>query len=150
MSGAIHKSRRDRQHDRSLACAFGVGWLAALALAANTVVAAETPPEKAAERIGVPALAAGNQGLFPSTDFRAISGDCSDCATIPQARWYFSKDLVAVPRPGVGIAGMTRGIAAQEDVRRWYGSGGGKDAARPPLVWIGSPELVVDARLEPG
>jgi hypothetical protein len=117
--------------------------LAMLALGAGVATAAEVRGSP-----GEPALAAGSQGLYPSTDFRAVSGDCSDCATLPQARWYFKKDLIAVPRPGVEIAGMTRGITAQEDVRRWF-AGGGRDAARPSLVWIGSPDLIVNARLDP-
>jgi hypothetical protein len=120
------------------------GWIGAVAvvLGAHAATAAEIATESA--------LGAGNQGLFVSADFRLVKGDCADCATLPQARWYFGKDLIAVPRPGVEIAGMTRGIAPQEDVRRWYASTAGKDPARPPLVWIGAPELVVDARLEPG
>lgn len=132
--------------DRTLTGALRAATLAALVLGADAGVAAGAVPGRSVE----PALAAGSEGLYPSADFRAVSGDCSDCATIPQARWYFRKDLIAVPRPGVEIAGMTRGISAQEDVQRWFSGSGGRDAARPPLVWVGSPDLIANARLEEG
>ena len=45
-------------------------------------------------------------GLFPAGDFRLTTGECSDCATIPQALWYFRHESIAVPRPGLPLAGF--------------------------------------------
>lgn len=95
-----------------------------------------------------PALAAGSLGLFPAEDFRLIQGSCADCATLKEALWYFQDDLVAVPKANVATAGFTRGISAQDDVRRWNASVVG-DAmqVRPQHVWIGSPSVISDATL---
>ena len=96
-----------------------------------------------------PTLAAGSLGLFPANDFRLVTGTCADCATLKEGLWYFQDDLVAVPKPGVNSAGFSRGVAAQEDVRRWSAAAGTDELeARPPLVWVGSPSMVVDATLQ--
>ncbi len=87
-------------------------------------------------------------GLFRSADLRLTTGHCSDCATIPQALWYFVDETIAVPRPGLAAAGFTRGVTTWDDLRQWartHALDGRLDA--PPLVWIGSPEVVRGARL---
>src|SRR5262245_32295466 len=115
----------------------------------NSIAAIATTPNPDRE-IANSALAAGYVGLFATTDFRLVRGDCPDCDTIKQALWYFRDDLVAVPNPGVAIAGASRGIPPQEDIKRWIASASRDDlSARPPLVWVGSPSIVVDARLQP-
>jgi hypothetical protein len=98
----------------------------------------------------LPATAAAF-GLYPGTDFRLVKGDCRDCTTPKQALWYFRDDLVAVPVAGVKPADFTRGAPAQADVKRWYANAGEGDLqARPPMVWIGAPSLVREARLSAG
>ena len=87
-------------------------------------------------------------GLFRGADLRLTTGQCSDCATIPQALWYFADETIAVPRPGLAAANFTRGVTAWDDLRQWAGThalDGRLDA--PPLLWIGSPEIVRGARL---
>jgi hypothetical protein len=87
-------------------------------------------------------------GLYPGSDFRLTRGVCSDCPAPKQALWYFRDDLVAVPAAGVKAAEFSRGVVAQEDVKRWHAVAKG-DAlqARPPMLWIGAPSLVQDATL---
>jgi hypothetical protein len=87
-------------------------------------------------------------GLFSGADFRLATGRCRDCAAIPQALWYFADETIAAPRPGLPVAGFTRGVSAWEDLRRWAASHAFSERLDdPPLVWIGSPEIVHGARL---
>jgi hypothetical protein len=89
-----------------------------------------------------------NIGLFRGEDFRLATGRCRDCAAIPQALWYFADETIAAPRPGRSVAGFVRGLTAWDDLRRWalaHAFVGTLDD--PPLVWIGSPEIVRGARL---
>ena len=87
-------------------------------------------------------------GLYQGSDFRLTQGACSDCVTPKQALWYFNNDLVAVPAAGVKMADFARGVATQEDVRRWYAAVKDDDLkARPQMLWIGAPSLLRDARL---
>lgn len=89
------------------------------------------------------ALEAGAMGLLPATDFRLANGRCANCATIPQALWYFRDDWIAVP--GRAPAGFSRGLPALRDVAQWAASGkGGQSAGLPPLSWVGSP-LIAEA-----
>jgi hypothetical protein len=67
------------------------------------------------------ALLGQQLGLVPGAEYRLTTGRCADCPAPRQALWYFENDLVAVPRKGSGD--------------------------RSSLVWIGSPEVVADARL---
>lgn len=98
-----------------------------------------------------PALEAGSLGLFPASDFRLVKGDCTDCAALKQALWYFRDDLVAVPKAGTVVSGMTRGVTPQADVREWYAKADRTGpAALPSPVWVGSSEIILDARLESG
>lgn len=87
-------------------------------------------------------------GLFRGGDLRLTTGHCSDCATIPQALWYFTDETIAVPRPGLAAAAFRRGVTAWDDLRQWartHALDGKLDA--PPLVWIGSREIMRGGRL---
>ncbi len=69
------------------------------------------------------ALADGHLGLQAAQQFRVMSGKCTDCVASRQALWYFENDTLAVPRAG--------------------------DSASTPLVWLGSPSIVDNARVLP-
>lgn len=97
-----------------------------------------------------PALAGGALGLYDAEDFRLASGRCTDCAAGAAALWYFGDDVIAAPRAGVPAAGQDPTRAAQDDVRSWYADGGAGHHDRPALIWLGSPEIMQGARLEPG
>ncbi len=115
------------------------------AWAAGTAGFAFAEPPPAAVR---PALAAGSLGLFPAADFQLVAGSCADCAVPKTALWYFKEDLVAIPKPGVRVAGFTTAVPAQADVRSWYAAADQEELqARPPLVWIGSPSVIANATL---
>ncbi len=94
------------------------------------------------------ALDAAHLGLYDGAQFRLVEGACSDCQTIPQALWYFRGEVIAVPR--AAAAGFTRSRTAQDDVREWAQSHPDGDGSRPPLLWIGSPQVVDGARLLDG
>jgi len=90
----------------------------------------------------------GSLGLYPRASFRIVTGEHAGEATIRQARWYFARETVAVPAPGMPVAEFSRGIRAQDDVRRWASErADGTPLAYPPLVWIAAPQLVRHARL---
>lgn len=87
-------------------------------------------------------------GLYRGSDFRLTKGACNDCPTPKQALWYFHNDLVAVPAAGVQAAEFSRGVVAQEDVKRWYsGAKGDELHARPQMLWMGAPSLAKNATL---
>jgi hypothetical protein len=94
------------------------------------------------------ALDATHLGLHDGADFRLVDGACSDCQTIPQALWYFRGEVIAVPT--AAAAGFARNRTAQDDVREWVLSNPDGDKAKPPLLWIGSPQVVEGARLLDG
>jgi hypothetical protein len=114
---------------------------AALAIVALSTTAAGAVPD------GPPP--AGPLGLHAADDFVVTTGDHSSLA--PPPRLYFAKEWIAVPRAGVPVASYATGVDAFDDVRAWSASGESSrsPAARPPLVWLGSPERVRGARLAP-
>ncbi len=95
------------------------------------------------------AFESGRLGLHAADEFRLANGSCKDCPAVPQALWYFKDDLVAVPKGNA--SNFTRKQRAQDDVRKWaaeYSANGAGE--RPPLLWIGSPQLVSGVRLIDG
>ncbi|MGH8852247.1 MAG: hypothetical protein ACREYD_14760 [Casimicrobiaceae bacterium] len=86
-----------------------------------------------------PVAAEGSIGLYPAANFRITDGRDTDCSAIRQALWYFSDQTIAVPRPGLPVAGFARGVNAVDDIAHWAADHApGTPAAYPPLVWIGS------------
>ncbi len=109
-------------------------------LAGNWVLAGVPSP------IARDALESGRLGLHAANEFRLTDGSCQDCPAVPQALWYFRDDLVAVPKEGA--SGFTRKQRAQDDVRQWADGHAGKgEGERPPMLWIGSPQVVSGVRL---
>lgn len=86
-------------------------------------------------------------GPYAGPDFVVTTGDYSPIAPAP--RLYFSKEWIAVPRAGVPVSGHARGVSAGDDVRAWNGTSAAAEVpgARPPLVWLGSPERLHGARV---
>ena len=89
-------------------------------------------------------------GLYPAADFAIGVGGAAG-PTARQAAWYFRGETVGIPRAGLPAAGYDKGVQAFDDVRRWAA---GRAAAAPidypPLVWVGAPERLRDARLADG
>src|SRR5947207_15652621 len=72
------------------------------------------------QELPIAATQTGFFGLYPAGDFRLADGKCTDCGTIPSARWYFEHETIGVPAPGMPIAEYARSIAPFDDVRRWH------------------------------
>ncbi|BCM26271.1 hypothetical protein [Methyloradius palustris] len=90
----------------------------------------------------------GLLGLYPVTDMRLTNGTCADCPTIPQALWYFQQELIAVAKPDHPVAGFSKTANAQQDVKSWSANPSAQDLnALPPLVWLGSNEVITKAEL---
>ncbi|MBL8484265.1 MAG: hypothetical protein JNJ60_18860, partial [Rhodocyclaceae bacterium] len=100
--------------------------------------------------LGSDPLEDGPAGLHATRGLQMVSGPCLECASIPQALWYFKDDLVAAPMAGTPVAGVTPGMPAQADLAAYLaGAPDGASAAAAPLIWLGSPEVVASARLAP-
>ncbi len=94
-------------------------------------------------------------GLFPADDFHISTGECADrspgpvCATLPQALWFFRREAIAVPKNGHVIAGFDPQLHTADDLRQWNAQtppGSARDY--PGLVWVGSPQVIENARLD--
>ncbi|HEX6735492.1 MAG TPA: hypothetical protein VF096_11835, partial [Azonexus sp.] len=87
-------------------------------------------------------------GLYPAEHFRIVRGDAAAGATLPQALWYFRDETVAVPASGQPLAGFDRQRRLVDDLAAWHGRTAiGAEDGYPPLVWLGSPDALHQARL---
>ncbi|NJD24089.1 MAG: hypothetical protein FIB06_01650 [Betaproteobacteria bacterium] len=87
-------------------------------------------------------------GLFPAQDFRISTGGAAEGTAAAQALWYFRDEIVAIPGPGVPVAGYAPELPVVEDVTAWAACmpfAGAPDY--PPLVWLGAPAVLRDAAL---
>lgn len=102
----------------------------------------------------IPALASAAKtspayGLFPADDFYLSTGACADCATIPQALWFFRHESIALPRPGHPVAGFDPRLRAADDLQHWSArTPPGTAREYPALVWTGSPQVIAAALLD--
>ncbi|MFY9721690.1 MAG: hypothetical protein WAJ82_04060, partial [Azonexus sp.] len=79
-------------------------------------------------------------GLFPANQFVVTSGGCRDCTALPQALWYFRGETIAVPKPGVPLAGFEPALPVREDLAAWAKVSAINGAIEfPPLIWLGAP-----------
>ena len=87
-------------------------------------------------------------GLYPEAGFVICTGSDCNSWTLEQARWYFERETVALPRAGMTIAGFARGVSARDDIARWATQRAiDTPIEYPPLVWAGSPEVIRGAQL---
>ncbi len=90
----------------------------------------------------------GALGLYATNEIQLANGKCENCPTIPQAKWYFEQEMIAVPAANRPVAGYSPTDPAQQDVRQWITQSGKDDLdALPPLVWLGSSQVVKQAAL---
>ncbi|MFO0744044.1 MAG: hypothetical protein U1F43_00015, partial [Myxococcota bacterium] len=54
----------------------------------------------------LPTAAGGDFGLYPASDFSVGLGRDDPRPPLRQAAWYFRDETVAVPRPGLPVAGF--------------------------------------------
>lgn len=87
-------------------------------------------------------------GLFPAAHFVVTSGRCAGDASLPQALWYFHDETIAVPAPGMPLAGFAPELSLTADLAAWRAvTEIGAEPGYPPLVWLGSPEVLRHAVL---
>jgi hypothetical protein len=82
-----------------------------------------------------------NIGLYDLAELRIDTGLCSDCAAPKQALWYFKNELIATPTKAERMAGFSITKNAQQDLAE------NTIAAPPPLIWLGSHDVIEDTRL---
>ena len=89
-------------------------------------------------------------GLLPSDNFVMTTGRSADQAALPQAMWYFRDETIAVPKPGLPLAGFVCDLTMVQDLAAWAEANQpGSAPAYPPLVWVGSPLVERGAALDP-
>lgn len=87
-------------------------------------------------------------GLFPAEQFAIATGEAAVEQLLPQARWYFRHETLAIPRPGLLAAGFARELPVWADLAAWAGANPlGSPPALPPLIWLGSPDVLRHAEL---
>jgi len=96
------------------------------------------------------ALARERFGLFETSRYRAVDGNCADCATPKQALWYFRDDLVAVPKLPPEPEDLSSRLPVAKDIAQWMAGGQRETPVEPFIVWLGSPEIIASATLETG
>jgi hypothetical protein len=88
-------------------------------------------------------------GLLPAGNFTITTGRNADGRVLPQAAWYFRDETIAVPLPGMPLAGFAAALTMAQDLATWAaGNPPGSGIAYPPLVWVGSPLVERDAVLD--
>lgn len=90
----------------------------------------------------------GAFGLLPAANFRLSTGEHPDCATIPQALWFFRHERIAVPVSGAPQAGFSRTHSLADDIAAWHAATPpGSALDYPPLVWTAADHLLPQAQL---
>lgn len=96
-----------------------------------------------ASAMAIPTTEDGLLGLYDANSVRVATGQCKDCATLPQARWYFEHEQIAVSKGDVPMAGYSRSVNAQQDLASLELN------ALPPLIWVGSGQVLPEATITP-
>ncbi len=88
------------------------------------------------------ALAPGGAiGLYATEHFRLVAPGADAPELLPQARWYFRDEYIALPGPDCPVASFAPSLAAALDLARWQRElGTAVPHELPPLVWITAPE----------
>ena len=117
---------------------------------ASALLASSFLHAMAAEPAGLTsALAAERIGLLPAQNFRLSDGRCADCATPPQALWYFRDDVLAVPQRAQAMSGQAKYTGIVQSVREWSATPAATTLDHPSLVWLGAPYLFDDVTMLP-
>jgi hypothetical protein len=87
-------------------------------------------------------------GLYPPDSFSIVRGGPQDMGAkeiLPQAAWYFFSEWVAVPKPGLPLAGFSASLAIEEDLSTWASTAMAQARDYPPLIWLAAPEVLRSA-----
>lgn len=91
---------------------------------------------------------AGAFGLFAASDFRLTTGKDRECATIPQALWFFHDERIAVPQSGRLLAGFSRTQPLADDLAAWHATTPiGSAVDYPPLIWTAADGVIPECHL---
>lgn len=93
------------------------------------------------------ALTEGHLGLHDVRAFRLADGQCADCATAPQALFYFRGETIAVPTASAPSAMRPSHDTVRDDIRGWARTADAERPGRPFLLWLGAPGVTSGARL---
>lgn len=119
-----------------------------IAAAASALLVSSLTHAMAAAPAGVKDALDGERiGLLPSDSFRLSNGKCTDCATLPQALWYFKEEVVAVPRAAAPVSGFGSFSGIAQDIGAWAAAQPAARLEHPGLVWLGAPHLMGNATL---
>lgn len=107
-------------------------------------------PNRADHTTALPANAADAWfGLYPAHHFAVGTGERVDGHTIAPVRWYFSSEVIALPRADMPLASLSRGLPALTDLAGWLARRrhNGLDSY-PPLVWVAATHFIAQARID--
>src|SRR5947209_18216327 len=109
-----------------------------------------SPPPRSESSALLPANAQGIWfGPYPAGDFIVGEGARLDGASTRQARWYFRDEIIALPKTGLPMPALSRGIDATADLQAWLARP--RPVAfdsYPPLVWVAAPHVIAQARID--
>lgn len=81
-------------------------------------------------------------GLMPAEDFEITTDACGECAGMASAKWFFRHETIALPKPGMPMAGFARNLQVQDDLADWVKvTSVGRTRAYPPLVWLAAAQV---------
>ena len=87
-------------------------------------------------------------GLFSADQFVTTTGSCLDCGALPQALWYFRNETIAVPKPGMPVAGFDPNLPVRKDLAAWAQRTPVTAVAElPPLIWQAAPDTLHKVQL---
>ncbi len=118
-----------------------------IGIASLACAAAQASDDTAAASVA-PANVGGWLGLYDASAFSLSADGKGALPPSRQAAWYFRNETVAVPNPGLPLAGYETGVRAFDDVKHWA-STRSSDAALdfPPLVWVAASQHIRNARI---
>jgi hypothetical protein len=76
-------------------------------------------------------------GLYDANNLVLSKGGCDGCTTSPYALWYFERELIAVPKTVKPTHGLSTVALTQVEAGH----------AMPPLVWLGSPQVIPQTKI---
>ena len=84
-------------------------------------------------------------GLYHTGEFAILIGAHASDEILPQAAWYFSSEWVAVPKPGLPLAGFSASLPIEEDLSTWASTAMAQARDYPPLIWLAAPDVLRSA-----
>ncbi len=122
---------------------------AAAAVSATFACAADTAPSTIPAGIKS-ALESEHIGFLPGDSFHLRTGKCTDCKVPKQSLWYFENEFIAVPGARSTVSGFTPAVDRKSDVSKWAATAPAGQLNHPAVVWLGAPNILEGAVMQPG